>query len=322
MIWKELRRAGILGMNRRNYDYVQRWNPRRSYPLVDDKVRTKTICEREGIPVPELYGRIPYHYDLPSLRSLTAEREAFVLKPAHGSQGNGVLVVRGRDGERFVRANGRQLEFDDLVFHASEVLSGLYSLGGQPDQLMVEECLDLHPAFHEVAAGGIPDVRLVVYRGYPVMAMLRLPTRLSDGRANLHQGAIGAGIDLITGRTSFAAMRGRYVERHPDTDARVVDFVIPGFEQVLQIGVRAAQAVDLGYLGVDLVVDERRGPVLLELNARPGLSIQIANGAGLVSRLERIDRVYRRGADEQERILTALRVAAESERVDRERAAS
>lgn len=321
MIWKELRRAGILGMNRRNFDYVQRWNPRRSYPLVDDKVRTKSICEREGIPVPELYGHIPYHYGLSSLRTLVAERDAFVLKPAHGSQGNGVLVVRGREGERFVRANGRRLDLADLVFHASEVLSGMYSLGGQPDQLMVEECLELHPAFHDVAAGGIPDVRVVVYRGYPVMAMLRLPTRLSDGRANLHQGAIGAGIDLVTGRTSFATQRGRYVERHPDTGARVVDFVIPGFEQVLQIGVRAAQAVDLGYLGVDLVVDERRGPVLLELNARPGLAIQIANRRGLVSRLERIDQVIRDGADDRERILAALRVADEADRADRERAA-
>jgi hypothetical protein len=54
----------------------------------------------------------------------------------------------------------------------------------------------------------------------------------------------------------------------------------------------AASAFDmtgLGYLGVDIVIDRDQGPLLLELNARPGLGIQIANMAGLRSRLERIE---------------------------------
>jgi glutathione synthase/RimK-type ligase-like ATP-grasp enzyme len=45
----------------------------------------------------------------------------------------------------------------------------------------------------------------------------------------------------------------------------------------------------LGYLGVDMVIDRERGPLLLELNARPGLQIQVANQAGLRSRLALID---------------------------------
>jgi glutathione synthase/RimK-type ligase-like ATP-grasp enzyme len=46
--------------------------------------------------------------------------------------------------------------------------------------------------------------------------------------------------------------------------------------------------VELGYLGVDIVLTPDKGPILLELNARPGLGIQIANLAGLVPRLEKI----------------------------------
>jgi len=41
----------------------------------------------------------------------------------------------------------------------------------------------------------------------------------------------------------------------------------------------------LGYLGVDIVLDKAYGPMLLELNARPGLAIQVANQAGLRQRL-------------------------------------
>ena len=45
----------------------------------------------------------------------------------------------------------------------------------------------------------------------------------------------------------------------------------------------------LGYLGVDVVIDREQGPLILELNARPGLAIQIANQSGLGLRLEQID---------------------------------
>ena len=58
-----------------------------------------------------------------------------------------------------------------------------------------------HGVFEKVAVGGTPDVRIVLYRCVPVMAMVRLPTRESRGRANLHQGAVGAGVHLRTGRT-------------------------------------------------------------------------------------------------------------------------
>ena len=35
---KRMRAAGVLGLNKRNTDYIMRLNPRHLYPLVDDKV--------------------------------------------------------------------------------------------------------------------------------------------------------------------------------------------------------------------------------------------------------------------------------------------
>jgi hypothetical protein len=37
------------------------------------------------------------------------------------------------------------------------------------------------------------------------------------------------------------------------------------------------------------VIDQLLGPLILELNARPGLNIQLANGEGLLHRLNTID---------------------------------
>ncbi len=53
-IARRLRETGVLGINERNADYTLAWNKRHLYPLVDDKLRTKRLAQRAGIPVPEL----------------------------------------------------------------------------------------------------------------------------------------------------------------------------------------------------------------------------------------------------------------------------
>ena len=178
----------------------------------------------------------------------------------------------------------------DLRQHVSSTVSGLFSLGGQPDAALIQQRVLPHPAFEGVTYQGIPDVRVILYRRVPAMAMLRLPTRLSGGRANLHQGAIGAGLDLETGRTTRAVLRNRVAERHPDTGASVIGFRVPHWPRVVQMAKQVSRATGMGYVGVDVVVDRHRGPLLLEANARPGLAIQIANGRGLLRRFEEIDR--------------------------------
>jgi alpha-L-glutamate ligase-like protein len=121
--------------------------------------------------------------------------------------------------------------------------------------------------------------------GYPVMAMLRAATKESDGRANLHQGAIGIGIDLATGLTVRAVHHGSMITHHPDLKSPLIGVQIPYWDKILEIAVTCHEMTELGYLGVDLMVDETKGPLMIEVNARPGLAIQMANGVGLMKRL-------------------------------------
>jgi alpha-L-glutamate ligase-like protein len=200
-----------------------------------------------------------------------------------------VLVITGRDEKGYRRHNGDMLRIDDLKQHLSDILSGMYSLGGQPDSAFVQQRIRLHPMFATITYKGIPDVRVILYRNEPAMAMLRLPTKESNGRANLHQGGIGTGVDLDTGLTNHAVQRNRRVEKHPDTGRPVVGMRVPYWDEVLRLSRQVSEAVGLGYLGVDIVIDSGEGPMLLEANARPGLAIQIANGRGLLPRLEAID---------------------------------
>jgi alpha-L-glutamate ligase-like protein len=286
---RRLRELGILGMNRRNAACILDHNPRAKFPVVDDKLRMHALCRQIGVPTPEVYAEVASYSVLRRLPELLGRRDDFVIKPNRGSAGRGVFVVVGRDGAAYVRHNGEKVGLDALRQHLSDILSGMYSLGGQPDRAIVQQRIRLHPAFEAVSYKGIPDVRVVLYRNEPAMAMLRLPTRESNGRANLHQGGIGTGIDLDSGRTHHAVQRNRFVDYHPDTGRWVVGMRVPHWGQVLSMSRRVAEAVGLGYVGVDIVVDAERGPMLLEANARPGLAIQIANGRGLLPRLEAID---------------------------------
>lgn len=291
-VWRALEAQGIMGMNQRNALYVGPLNPRRAYPTVDNKLLTKQLAARHGIPTAETYGVIASHSHLRDLPHLLADRPDFVVKPARGAAGNGIVLVASHTPERLTKPSGETLTWQDLTYHVASIISGVYSLEGLGDQALVEAFIRVDPVFEAVSYRGVPDIRVIVYRGVPAMAMVRLPTRQSDGRANLHQGAIGAGIALGSGITTSGVQGHTLVAHHPDTQQAVGGIAVPYWERILTIAALGAEMTGLGYLGADLVIDRDRGPVLLELNARPGLAIQLANQDGLRGRLRRLDAAW------------------------------
>ncbi len=301
----QLRAAGVLSLNRRNAECIMRLNSRKAYPLVDDKVLCKKTLEARNMPVPGLIGVVARSGDAGRFARKLVGRDQFVIKPANGSGGDGILVITGRRKDKYLATDGRLWDEDELAHHLTNVISGLYSLGGQPDKAMLEELVAFDPVFDLIAFQGVPDIRVIVYRGVPVMAMVRLPTRASHGKANLHQGAVGAGICISTGLTTSAVVGNHQVREHVDTAASVVDFAVPQWEKIVEMAANCHDAVGLGYLGVDIVLDKNRGPLILELNARPGLNIQIANGAGLRPRLALVDASGAPGLPAAERALWA-----------------
>jgi len=286
----QLARVGVLGINNRNCEYTLAYNSRHLYPLVDDKLRTKKIMLDAGLRVPELYGVVEIEHQISELGALLVQYRDFVIKPAQGTGGDGIIVVTGRVGDRYCKTSGKLMTRQELGHQVSSILSGLYSLGGHPDKAIIEYRVKFDPVFEPISFQGVPDVRIIIFLGVPVMAMIRLPTSASDGKANLHQGAIGAGIDLINGVTMTAVYNNDVIDRHPDTDAPVTDVQIPHWQELMDIAARCYELTGLGYFGVDLVLDKNLGPMILELNARPGLNIQIANRKGLLHRLTLVER--------------------------------
>ena len=302
----ELRDLGILGMNARNISYIGRYNQRKNYRLVDNKLETKSAALSRGIPVPQLYGTIEYQFQIKDmLNTLIKGRDSFVIKPAQGSGGKGILVITARDGDRFVKSSGALIDEREVRRHSSNILAGLHSLGGRNDSAMIEALIDFDPVLKDYSFEGVPDIRVIVFRGVPVMAMMRCATHSSDGKANLHQGAVGVGIDIGSGQSICAVQHNRIVTQHPDTKIAFNQLKIPHWRQVLELAASCASMTGLDYLGADIVLDRQSGPMLLELNARPGLAIQVANQVGLRHRLAAAAKIADLTANQIEKISLA-----------------
>ena len=285
----ELRRNGVLGINDRNVSYIVENNPRRLYPRVDNKLLTKEICQEHGIPVPETYAVFKEHSQLKKFDERISPYSEFVAKPANGAAGRGIVVIARREGTSYFTSSGREIIASDLRYHLSTIISGLYSLGGQEDSVILERRIVSHPTIMGLAVEGTPDIRVIIYRGVPAMAMIRLPTTESSGRANLHQGAVAAAIDLSTGRTFGGVCGNRAITHHPDTRQAIAGIEIPAWRDLLDAAMRLSDVLEMGYVGVDFVIDAKTGPVVLEANARPGLAIQLAHRQGILPRLNFID---------------------------------
>ena len=286
-------RNSVLGVNARNLDFIYRLNPRRNFPNVDDKLKAKSLLKAHSIPVPRTLAVFESRRDLLRLEELIPPEKGFALKPARGAGGKGILIVRrGKEGElRTAGSKGEiPLSLEELREHIELILSGVFSLEAPGDRAFFEELLEAEPTLSSLAYKGLPDLRVIVCKREPAMAMLRVPVRASRGKANLHQGGLGIGVDLATGRTTGGVLGGRLLERHPDTDRPLRGIRLPEWDRLLELSTKAASSTGLEFVGVDLTVDVRRGPLVIEVNARPGLSIQLANACGLLSRLPVGDR--------------------------------
>lgn len=295
----------VLGINQRNLGYIRVYNRNKNKRYADDKLLTKRILSKKHIKTPELFKIIRTKQQLEYI-NWHALPKSFVIKPNRGTHGSGIIVFYGKiKGKlQWIMPNMETMDIEAIKQHVAEILDGKYSIDGKPDVAFFEERVKNHQTLKPYAYRGIPDIRVIVFNSFPIMAELRLPTRESKGTANLHAGGIGAGIDIGSGVTTTAIHRkgfdvigDRYdlIEETLDEPKLPLRGIkIPFWEKVLTLAVRCQQISKLGFVGVDIVIDKEKGPMILELNARPGLAIQLANQEGLAERINQIRKFKKR----------------------------
>src|SRR3989338_1762771 len=284
MSWWQ-KKSEILGVNARNLSYLMPYNTSGGKDFADDKISTKNYFQSRGIGVARLYAVIRNYKELDNFNPDTLPA-SFVIKPNRGYGGEGITLIHNRKTELFLGSGKKKYHWADIYRQCSDILDGKYSISGLGDKVIFEELLLPHDYFFDVVEDGLPDVRIVVFNKVPVMAMLRLPSKESGGRANLHLGAIGLGIDIATGTTNHAFGRGRLIKTLANGKP-VNSIKVPLWDEILLTAVKVQQASKLGFLGVDLAVT-KTGIKVLEINARAGLSIQLATLAPLKPRLTKV----------------------------------
>lgn len=271
----------VMGINKRNVDFINKLNTNELLKLASDKIATKERLRQFNIPVADDLAICRSHRDLASLMDVIDNLDSFALKPNRGSQGNGILIAFRIDDDNFRTPGGRPLTKSEIARHVCEILAGSFSQDGVEDVAYIEPVLRQHPDLNAMADLGLSDVRIILHKHEIVAAMLRLPTSQSDGKANLHQGAVGLSIDPITGIITHASLKGRSVRKHPDTAVELIGAQIPLWTDILSVATESSLAVPLGYIGVDICIDATHGPMVLEVNGRPGIEIQNVQKKGL-----------------------------------------
>ena len=239
----KLKAIGIMGMNQRNISYIGRYNRRHLFPLVDNKLKTKQIAQAAGAAVPELIGVISEQHNVPFIHEMVKKWPGFVIKPAQGSGGKGILVITSHKNGLYKKPSGAEIPKSEVERHITNILAGLFSLGGKNDVALVENLIQFDNVFDGFSFEGVPDIRVIVFQGYPVMAMMRLSTAASDGKANLHQGAVGVGIDISNGKALRAVQFNLPAQQHPDTGRALHELRVPHWEELLRIAARDRKSV-------------------------------------------------------------------------------
>ncbi|NQZ76294.1 MAG: alpha-L-glutamate ligase-like protein [Ekhidna sp.] len=277
-------RSSILGMNERNLGFIYPNNARVNYKYADDKYLAKSILHKNQIACPRTYTVVDSIGKIEEAWQSASEWNELVIKPAKGAGGKGILILK-RKKEGWM-SQGRLVSDQEIFTHIANTIFGIYSFGDS-DVALIEEYVRPHRVFHEIFPEGVPDIRILLLKKVPVMGMLRMPTSQSNGKANLHQGGLGIGVDMQTGKLKSAYDGVKHMDDHPDTNHPIIGIQLPYWENLIRMSVKAACHFPLDYLGVDLVIDDRKGPMIMELNVRPGLGIQLANKEGLKQAIQR-----------------------------------
>lgn len=281
--------SSILGLNSRSALFTGKYNTRKAKNIANSKIQTSKVLKNNDVPTLQIICKFKKYEDVNKF-DWSSLPDKFAIKPSRGLGGDGIMVIKKRlKNGNFLTTSREEKTIDDFKIQILDILEGAYSMKNEPDVAFIQEYVGRHSTFRKLAFRGTPDIRVIVFNKIPVMAMLRLPTKESGGRANLHQGALGLGIDLATGITTKAIQYNKQIFFKPGTNRKLNGIKIPDWNTILETSVKAQIASGLGYAGVDIVLHPEKGPMVIELNAQPGLSIQLANMEGLKKRLERVD---------------------------------
>ena len=186
------------------------------------------------------------------------------------------VIYKPLDGNR-----GRGVEAFNLN---QDTMREVYDILADYPAGVVEQYVVQHPDMLKLCPSSVNTIRVVTFscNTQPVTAdgkhmdIAYTSLRIGGGSSivdNFHSGGMVCHIDTQTGRliTDAADMECNVFTHHPATGVKFKDFQIPFYQEALQMVTEAITQNKLeGYLGWDVAIAED-GPILIEVNDRPGV---------------------------------------------------
>ena len=225
-----LRARGVVAahLNRRNIGYISKYNDRRLYPLVDGKqAADQAAVSRSTVwPRQEMIGKVASQFEVERVVDMVRDRAGFVIKPAKGSGGKGILVIEHHDGEEFCEAQRRRASRVP-TWSATSPTSCQDFIRWAAHRMWrwVEGFISFNQPWPS-SPEGVPDIRVMVFKGYPVMAMMRLSTAAWMARPTFTRGQSVSG--WISGQAGPCAACSMIVHSSPtDTGHDLFSLKVP-----------------------------------------------------------------------------------------------
>lgn len=285
-----LKKYWILGQNSRNLNYIYAYNDEKAKKLADSKIKTKEFLSKKWINVSQSIVTLYKHSEIEYLDLENIELP-FVVKPNAWYWWKWILIFDKRDSIwNFVSNYWEVYSKEKLLQHIKDIMDWFYSLSGSRDKVIIEKKIILDSSIELLWKYWLPDIRVIVFNSVPVMAMLRVPTANSKWKANLHAWACWIWIDIWTWKLTYITQFRKQIKSVPWIwDVRWIE--LPNWDKVLQLAAKTQQITEIWYIWCDIVLDDKVGPLLLEMNIRPWLEVQLANMAPLEERLKKVQKI-------------------------------
>lgn len=304
----------ILGMNARNLDYIKKFNPKKGIRLANDKHKSKQFLSDRWIPVPKTYDLITNRKDLYQYDFSTIPADEFIVKPTQWSRWRWIYRVKPLDQHpewhgyldvswsRFDKFFGAESPYTDQRYKVSgeiihdnalrrymvDILDGKNSMNRWNDRILLEELIVPWSGFELFCEHGLADIRVIVFNLVPVAAMLRVPTQMSGGTANLDRWGLWLWVNVSTGKVQSMFQHDKiYKDDFPEEFAAFQDKQISYRSDILLYSSKIQYFANLWYLALDRVITDE-WPKILEINARAGLKFQLAGALPIKHRLNKI----------------------------------
>ena len=252
---------------------VRKMNPKEYWHYFDDKAEFNSTFAKW---IPRKWIRIDENTDRDALFELCRRNDALIGKPLEGSSGVGI--------QKYTR--------DDWKDGPAVFLSRLRKDGIG----ILEEIVVQHPAMASLCPTSVNTCRIATLLGDKRQGIVYAFLRIGNGKVmdNVDCGGMAARIDIDTGRllTVGADKQGNTFMKHPMTNASIIGFQIPFWEEAKKMCMEASAVIpQMGFIAWDVAITAQ-GPTFIEGNSFPSHAIpQFAahypDGIGILPEFEK-----------------------------------